>query len=229
MLAARGHDVVFCFREKERRAETVRARAALGSPAVDVDAVRADITTAAGRRALARACAARAPLVAAVLNAAGGMEVQDPCYAELLNADAQVAVLDALDGLFVPAATVVFPTSLQSHRYGRIEEFDSYRRVARSKNRGERLVREHCAVAGRKSVVVVSDMVEGSPAALLMDMREPRAAEERREAARRTGVQLPTTTDVARHLSAAVADGGPDTVFVSPVPPHNPIREREGA
>lgn len=228
LLAGRGYDVVFCYRDKRRRAENVCARTRLANPTVRVDAVEADITTAAGRAALDRACASHGALAAVVLNAAGGMEHPDPGYAELLNADAQVAVLDALAPRLRPAATVVFPTSLQSHYYGRIPEFDSYRRVARSKHRGERLVRAWCAAAGAESIVVVSDMVEGSPAALLMDLREPLAAEERREAARRTGIPLPTVADVAHRIADAVAGGGPDTVHLPGSLPYTAVPDREG-
>ncbi|GAA1098967.1 SDR family oxidoreductase [Tsukamurella strandjordii] len=225
LLAARGHDVLFCYREKERRAETVRARARTAAPGARIEAVRADITTEDGLRTLTRA--ADGPLTGLVLNAAGGMEQPDPGYAELLNADAQVAVLDALVGGLRPAGRVVFPTSLQSHRYGLIPEFDSYRRVARSKHRGEQLVRNRCAEYGIRCTVVVSDMVEGSPAALLMDLREPAAAQERREAALRSGVPLPTVADVAEALTAAATGSAPDTVHVPHALSHHAVPDRE--
>lgn len=207
-LADTGFDVHFCYRNARRRAEATAARVRMSCPDATVHAHRADITAP---RALAEFAASAGEsgraVTALVLNASGGMERGAPSgYADLVNGEAQVAVLEAFAPLLRPGASVVYLTSLQSHGFGTIEEFDSYYAVARSKYRGEQLVGRWCRAGGRALALttVVSDMVEGTPAALLMDLREPAASQDRRRAALRSGAALPTVDDVARQVELAV-------------------------
>ncbi|WP_194835050.1 SDR family oxidoreductase [Nocardia sp. XZ_19_369] len=207
-LAAAGFDVHFCYRQARRRAETTVARLSEHYPDAAVHGYQADITEPAALAEFAATVAeSGSPVTALVLNASGGMERDAaPGYADVVNGDAQVAVLEAFAPLLRPGAAVVYLTSVQSHGFGTIDEFDSYYAIARSKHRGEQLVGQWCRTNGRAIALttVVSDMVEGTPAALLMDLREPAASEDRRRAALRSGADLPTVDAVARQVELAV-------------------------
>ncbi|MCM6773957.1 SDR family oxidoreductase [Nocardia sp. CDC159] len=209
-LVAADYEVHFCYRQARRRADATLTRLRR-HPGAAAHACQADITDPDQVTAFAAAVGRGVDVI--VLNASGGMERDAaPGYAERINGEAQVAVLDAFAPALQPGATVVYLTSLQSHRFGAIEEYDSYLGIARSKYRGERLVAAWCATHAPQAVytVAVSDMVDGTPAAMLMDLREPAASAERRRAAERSGVPLPTVDAVAAHVvSIALADRAP--------------------
>ncbi|KZM69133.1 hypothetical protein AWN90_15555 [Nocardia terpenica] len=205
-LTDAGYAVHFCYRRAERRAETTVAR--LRRTGAHIRSHRADITDPGRVAAFAAAVRESGRGVdVLVLNASGGMEREaPPGYADRINGDAQVAVLDAFGALLRPGASIVYLTSVQSHRFGTIDEFDSYHAIAASKHRGERLVGRWC-LARTPPVAwttVVSDMVDGTPAALLMDLREPDASDDRRRAAARNAAPLPTVEAVAAQVVSAV-------------------------
>ncbi|QBJ98010.1 SDR family NAD(P)-dependent oxidoreductase [Rhodococcus sp. ABRD24] len=214
-LAAAGYDIVFCFRDKSARAARVRASTVSETPDADVTAIAADITVDADRERFAAAIPGSVAVL--VLNAAGGMESDAPAgYAELVNADAQLSLLEALAPLLSPQASVVFPTSIQAHNYSRAGEFASYEPIARSKNRGEQLVVSGCQRLGLRCTVVVSDMIDGSPAAILMDLRDRPASDDRRAEAAQSGIPLPTLNQVAESIVLAATSPGPPIRFVTP-------------
>lgn len=211
-LLAAGFEVHFCYRRAARRAESTVAKLRRRYPDAAVHCYQADITEPVALAQFAAAVGESGCAVSAlVLNASGGMERDAaPGYADMVNGDAQVAVLAAFAPQLRSGAAVVYLTSVQSHGFGTIDEFDSYYDIARSKHRGEQLVGRWCLANGLALTTVVSDMVEGTPAALLMDLREPAASEDRRRAALRSGAALPTVDAVARQVELAVrADRAP--------------------
>lgn len=213
-LLAAGFDVHFCYRQARRRAESTVAKLRGRYPDAAVRCYQADITEPGALAEFAAAVGESGGAVSTlVLNASGGMERDaPPGYADVVNGDAQVVVLEAFAPQLRSGASVIYLTSVQSHGFGTIDEFDSYYDIARSKHRGEQLVGRWCRINGPALALttVVSDMVEGTPAALLMDLREPAASEDRRRAALRSGAALPTVDAVARQVELAVlADRAP--------------------
>ncbi|WP_420879088.1 SDR family NAD(P)-dependent oxidoreductase [Rhodococcus sp. (in: high G+C Gram-positive bacteria)] len=217
-LAAAGYDVVFCFRDKAARAARVQAATLRETPGAAVTPIQADITIREDRERLAATITG--PAAVLVLNAAGGMESDAPAdYPELVNADAQLSLLETIAPRLSSHASVVFPTSLQAHNYSQAGEFESYEPIARSKNRGEQLVVSHCRQIGLRCTVVVSDMIDGSPAAILMDLRDRPASDDRRAEAAQSGVPLPTLSQVAESIVLAATCHGPPVRFVTPTNP----------
>ncbi|MFI7004462.1 SDR family NAD(P)-dependent oxidoreductase [Nocardia sp. NPDC050175] len=205
-LVAAGFEVHFCYRRAQRRAEATVTRLRKSYPDAAAHCYQADITEPAALAEFAAKVGETGSAVTTlVLNASGGMEHDaPPGYADVVNGDAQVAVLEAFAPLLRPDASVIYLTSVQSHGFGTIDEFDSYYAIARSKHRGEQLVGRWTNGRAIAMTTVVSDMVEGTPAALLMDLREPAASEDRRRAALRSGAALPTVDAVAGQVERAV-------------------------
>ncbi|WP_069160308.1 SDR family oxidoreductase [Nocardia altamirensis] len=220
-LAAAGFEVHFCYRQAQRRAETMLSRLRQRYPDAAVYGHRADITDSRALSAFAATVAETGCRVdALVLNASGGMERDaPPGYAALVNGEAQVAVLESFAPLLRPGSAIVYLTSVQSHFFGTIEEFDSYFAIAQSKHRGEQLIeqwwRTHSSALALTTVV--SDMVEGTPAAMLMDLREPAASADRRQVALRSGVPLPTVQTIARQVELAITAERPPGSYVDHV------------
>lgn len=104
--------------------------------------VQADITTHEGRSALFTA-ALEAPFAnggvdVLVLNAAGGFENDKPYgYADLVNHQSQLALVDDYQSLMNRGSEVVFLTSHWAHGYGQVRMLPFYREVARTKHNAE--------------------------------------------------------------------------------------------
>jgi 3-oxoacyl-[acyl-carrier protein] reductase len=186
LLAARGAGVVVNYRQKAPRANKVVASIEeAGGRAV---AVGADITTAEGRQAMVDAAvSAFGSLDILVLNASGGMESSlGEDYANVLNRDAQVAMLEAAAEVMPSGSQVVFVTSHQAHFIDVVPTMEAYEPVARSKRAGETALRERIPALQDKGigfVVVSGDMIEGTITATMLNRAEPGALEARREAA----------------------------------------------
>jgi 3-oxoacyl-[acyl-carrier protein] reductase len=186
LLAARGAGVVVNYRQKAPRANKVVASIEeAGGRAV---AVGADITTAEGRQAMVDAAVGTfGSLDILVLNASGGMESSlGADYANVLNRDAQVAMLEAAAEVMSAGSQVIFVTSHQAHFIDVVPTMDAYEPVARSKRAGETALRERIPALQEKGidfVVVSGDMIEGTITATMLNRAEPGAIEARREAA----------------------------------------------
>ncbi|HVZ12473.1 MAG TPA: SDR family oxidoreductase [Patescibacteria group bacterium] len=138
-LAEAGATVVGCYVSEgsEKRQNTLGTEIeAMGGKFVSV---RADITTADGRRALVNAATDLGQGIdVLVLNAAGGFEKdKDYGYADVINNYAQVDLLDeALPHMNSDSDTVLV-TSNWAHGYGAVRIPPFYREIARSKRAGE--------------------------------------------------------------------------------------------
>ena len=106
-----------------------------------------------------------------VLNASGGMESSlGEDYANVLNRDAQVAMLEAAAEVMPSGSQVVFVTSHQAHFIDSVPTMDAYVPVARSKRAGEVALRERIPGAGTASTAGVAVEVGEKQAAVDLDI-----------------------------------------------------------
>ena len=205
VLADKGYDVAFTYRNKRTRAEEVAAQvAASGARALPLGA---DITRQDQVDALFTAIAewgGRLDLV--VLNASGGLErdlvAADPLYPMRINRDAQLMVVDGALPLMREGGVIVFVTSHWAHLYGQVEQLPAYTVVAASKHAGEQALRARqgeLAARGIRLAVVTGDLIEGTITPKLLERVTPGLAAERRESSGR----LPTVEDMAVAIVAA--------------------------
>lgn len=210
LLAVRGFDVAFTYRNKKARADEVAAD--IGRAGGAALAVQADITDRRALDVFAAAVRAWRPGVELlVLNASGGLErdlvAADPDYAMRINRDAQIATLDALLPSLVAGATVVHVTSHWAHLYGTVPQLPDYEPVARSKHAGEQALRARVGELSRRGVrllVVTGDLVEGTITARLLERRSRGLHDARAD-------ESVTPEEFAR----AVADGALDASLAS--------------
>ena len=205
LLAARGFDVAFTYRNKAARAQEVTGQieqagaAALG--------IQADITDAGALAMFVERSRAWHPAVELlVLNASGGLErdllAMDPDYPMRINRDAQLATLDAVLPLMPGGSTVVFVTSHWAHLYGEVPQLPDYEAVAQSKHAGESALRERIdelAARGVRLIGVTGDLVEGTITARLLTRRSPGLLDARAGGA-------VSAADVARGIVDAALD-----------------------
>ena len=216
-LAREGFDVVLTYRNKHARALAVGAAVErAGGRALPL---QSDLTSAPDRAALAAAVGAWCEgLDALVLNASGGLErdlvAADPGYPRRVNRDAQVALVEALQGQLNPGGVVVHVTSHWAHLHGRVEQFPDYEPVAASKHAGEVALRElepALRARGASLTVVTGDLIEGTITARLLERRTAGLTEQRRG---ESGA-LPTVGDMAEAITRVCLDGGAaETVVV---------------
>jgi NAD(P)-dependent dehydrogenase (short-subunit alcohol dehydrogenase family) len=203
MAAARGARVVVNYRSKRARAEEV-ARAIRRAGGVTL-AIGADITSRQEVGAMLAEIRRRfGRLDVLVLNASGGMERDQPAsYAEAINRDAQLGLLEACLPMFPDTGRVVFVTSHMAHFYGHQSSVAEYEPIAASKHAGEAALRARMAALPHLTLVVVSgDMIEGTITPKLLERKHPGLVEARRRQAGR----LPTVDEFAAAIVDAAAD-----------------------
>jgi 3-oxoacyl-[acyl-carrier protein] reductase len=215
LLAARGCDVVINYHSKRSRADEVAAGvAALGRRAI---VAQADLTQGGDVAAMAEATrAAFGHLDVLVLNASGGLEKGKPAdYAQRLNLDAQLNVVDRCLPLMPIGARIVFVTSHLAHFYAERGADGPYRPVAASKYAGEQALRARSGEfksRGVSLVVVSGDMIEGTITPKLLERMDRGMIRSRRE---QTG-SLPTVEEFALAIADAALDPAQSeqTIFV---------------
>lgn len=207
-LATMGYDVAIGYRNKASRAEAVAEQVmALGQRAV---LVGGDLTQDADRIALLETVHKRlGGIDALVLNASGGLErdlvAANPDYPLQINRDAQLALLEAVQPLLTPGATVVFVTSHWAHRYGSVTQLPDYEPVAASKHAGEEAIRALIpALSARqvRVVVVTGDLIDGTITAKLLERRNPGLATARTG----DGGRATTTEEMGQSIAAVVTN-----------------------
>jgi len=179
VLATRGFDVAFTYRNKVSRADEVAGW--IEQAGATALGIQADITDAGALATFVDRLGAWRPAVdLLVLNASGGLErdllATDPNYPMRINRDAQLATLDAVVTLLARGSTVVFVTSHWAHLYGEVPQLPDYEPVAKSKHAGETALRARIAELaerGVRLVVVTGDLVEGTITARLLERRSP--------------------------------------------------------
>jgi len=174
------------FRNKEARAQKLVDKL-VGDGATAV-AIGADLTDSDSVAAMFRRIRIElGGLDILVLNASGGMESGMAAdYANQLNRDAQVHLLNAALPLLQPGSRVVFVTSHQAHFIRTTETMPEYLPVALSKRAGEDALRSmipQLDAAGIGFVVVSGDMIEGTITATLLERANPGSISSRKEAA----------------------------------------------
>jgi NAD(P)-dependent dehydrogenase (short-subunit alcohol dehydrogenase family) len=185
-FAEAGASVVINYRNKAPRAQKlVDKLVAEGGSAV---AIGADLTDDASVAELFDTIQTQlGGLDILVLNASGGMESgMEEDYANKLNRDAQVHVLNAALPLLAPGSRVVFVTSHQAHFIRTTPTMPEYLPVALSKRAGEDALRDLIPTldsAGIGFVVVSGDMIEGTITATLLERANPGAISSRKDAA----------------------------------------------
>ena len=163
-MAAMGSDVVLNYRSKSLRAAAIASEiAALGRVGLPV---QADLTSESDVISMMDAIRARfGHLEVLVLNASGGLERgKAEEYAASLNVDAQLRMAKLAADVMRESGRIVFVTSHWAHFYGQKDVIPEYEVVARSKNAGERALREHIpdlAARGISLAIVSGDAIEG--------------------------------------------------------------------
>jgi NAD(P)-dependent dehydrogenase (short-subunit alcohol dehydrogenase family) len=208
-LAAAGASVVINYRNKEARAlKVVAGIEDAGGTAIAIGADLTDPDSVAGMFENVREQWGGLDIL--VLNASGGMESgMGEDYALRLNRDAQLNVLDGALPIMAPGSRVVFVTSHQAHFIDTVATMPEYEPVARSKNAGEKALRERIPVldtAGIDFVVVSGDMIEGTITATLLERARPGAIDARREEAGK----LYTVSEFAAEVARAAVDPIPE-------------------
>jgi NAD(P)-dependent dehydrogenase (short-subunit alcohol dehydrogenase family) len=212
-LAGPDTHVLVNYREKVRRAEAVaEAIRAGGGRAWPL---RADLAEPDSVRAMVDRVDSRfGRLDTLVLNASGGLELgAAPDYAMRLNRDAQLRLVDSFLPLMPAGGRIVFVTSHQAHFYPDRPVPDGYAPVAASKRAGEDALRalqpefDRCRIGFS---VVSGDMIDGTIIVRLLERRDPRAVDARRNLA-----PLPTVAQFAAAIvDAATGRDRRDTVYV---------------
>ena len=183
MLAARGCDIVLCYREKHKRAAAVAAQVEkLGRRCTLLpgDLARQDDL---GR--ITRQIADHGPFAAIVLGASGGLEAgKDLPYAMAINCYAPVALATAALPLCTPDANVIYVTSHGAHFYYHQPVLPIYAHVALSKQSGEQCLRRMGELFARYRArlhIVSGDIIEGTTTASLIDRAAPGFLRRRKE------------------------------------------------
>lgn len=138
---------------KETRANKLKAQ--LEDLGIKSTSVVADITDPSGRKALLDAALANYTqgIDYLILNAAGGLEQGKPAnWAETINKDAQLALVDTFLPHIRPNGAVMYITSLWAHKYGEVEQLPGYEPVAKSKNMGEKALRERIPELAERNI-----------------------------------------------------------------------------
>ncbi len=153
-----------------------------------------------------------------VLNAAGGLEKGKPeNWAEMINVDAQRALVDMFLPYMNEGGAIIFMTSLWAHKYGELNQLPAYGPVASTKNRAERELRERqdeLAERGIKLGFVVGHVITGTAAHSLFTRgaKEEMARLEQLAA----GGKFPEAADMGNAVQALLArDFAPgETVYI---------------
>jgi NAD(P)-dependent dehydrogenase (short-subunit alcohol dehydrogenase family)/3-hydroxymyristoyl/3-hydroxydecanoyl-(acyl carrier protein) dehydratase len=157
---------------KVRRQERVNEE--IKSYRVQATSVLADITEPEGRLALLDAAVMPEGTTQPrnidylILNAAGGLEEGKPeGWAEKINIEAQLALVDEFLPHMNHGGKIIYLTSLWAHRYGEMKQLPSYEPVARTKNAAERLLRERIPQLDERGVslgILSGHVIKGTAA-----------------------------------------------------------------
>jgi hypothetical protein len=174
-----------------RRTENmIKAMQEAGSQAI---AIRGDLVIPEEREGFVRAVGGWASKLGGVnvliMNAAGGLEEEDPAYGNEINNVAQVATVRAMIPHLAPDPTIVLMESSWSELYPELggPPLANYRRnVSATKKEGrdktiEVVENEIIPVIGGKALVLAAGIVEGSGLARLMRGGLPEFYEEQAE------------------------------------------------
>ena len=171
-LALAGCDVVGSHVDpsKEKRQDNVAQTCR--NAGVTFASVLADITDPLGRASMLEAAsdlAAGAPRVnVLVLNAAGGLEEgKEEGWAEKINIEAQLELVDTFLPHMGSGDQIIYLTSLWAHNYGDTKQLAQYEPVARTKKAAEEELRNLIPKLEEKGVklgILVGDVVKGTAA-----------------------------------------------------------------
>ncbi len=141
-LARSGASVVGSFISDQSESKQNKLAAEIAGFGGTFLSVRGDITAPEGRHNILVA-ALEAPFATGgvdilVLNAAGGFEKNKPYgYADLVNHQSQLRLVEEYLQMFNPGSEVVFLTSHWAHGFGEVRMLPFYREIARTKHDAE--------------------------------------------------------------------------------------------
>lgn len=154
-------------------------------------------------------------LDAVIFSVAAGMETHKGVdYARKANTVAPLLTLRALFPRMNPGSMAVYLTSHEAHYYGRKPVYGNYAIIAETKRAGELLLvnaAQSFAEAGVGLHIVSADIVEDSPTAKLLEIKDRGVLQSRRD---QVG-QLPTCWDVALKACQPLLSVDPDLPFGS--------------
>lgn len=133
-----------------------------------------------------------------VLNAAGGLEEGKPKgWAEKINIESQLALVDQFLPYMNPGGKVIYLTSLWAHRYGEVKQLPAYEPVARTKHVAEQALRDRIDEMQQRGIslgVLSGHVIKGTAAHTLFTRGFKKRMDELEKTAE--GGQFPKVTDM---------------------------------
>lgn len=177
------------------------------NPNGDYTAVIVDITIPADRLFLLESAVGRLPdtsrqVDVLVLNAAGGLERdKDENYAERINFEANMALVDLFIQYMSKGSLIIFTQSMWGHLYGEIDQEPEYEPVARSKHMAEEELRRRIPELEEKGIkigILVGDVIKNTTMFKIINRRDKKRVAE--EELLVPGGIYPDPDDMARRL-----------------------------
>lgn len=140
--------------EAMSRAEMTRQQIeALGVRAFSIPA---DVSTKEGRQFLLQETLNISKRVnILVLNAARGLQKGKPAnWAEIMNVEAQLALVEGFLPYMSKGNVIIYPTSLWAHEYGKVKQLPAYGEVARTKYMAEMAFKEMIPDLTKKGILM---------------------------------------------------------------------------
>lgn len=153
-----------------------------------------------------------------ILNAAGGLEEGKPDgWAEKINIDAQMALVDEFTPYLREEGAVIYVTSLWAHRYGELRQLPFYRPVARTKYLAEQKLRQQIPQSegnGLRLGILCGHVITDTGAYSLLSRAFPERMAEIKKTAE--GGEFPSARDMGVALRKMLIEGfnSGDTVYV---------------
>lgn len=205
-MAEEGADIVGVYRQEmmgKRQDRTAERVTALGS---SFRSIRTDVSLPEGQDAFVSGAIGDPqnpdPVHIVILNAAGGLEKdKGEEYADQINVDANVALVNKFAPFMPPGGIFVYMTSYWANQYDdpTIKQLPSYEPIARSKYKAEQTLREKISIMANQDIrlgVVVGHVISGTGTQLLFTRYFPE--EMARLEALAEGGKFPDTMDMAR-------------------------------
>lgn len=177
-LARAGVDIVGTHVDPKKAKRQAVVATEVEAAGVTFTSILADITEPADREVLLQGAIASETqqprnIDYLILNAAGGLEEgKSDDWAERINIDAQLALVDQFLPHMAGGGKIIYLTSLWAHRYGEVKLLPGYEPVARTKNEAERKLRERVSELNERGVslgILSGHVIKGTAAHLLLN------------------------------------------------------------
>lgn len=200
-LAEAGADIIGTHVNLQYEGRASRVEQEVLSHGVNMKSTLADITETLGRQSLRESALSDSDGIDyLILNAAGGLEQgKGEGWAEKINIEAQLALVDEFLPHLRPSGKIIYLTSLWAHYYGEVKMIPGYESVARTKHAAEQALRERMPQFSAQDVrfgVLCGHIITGTAAHSLFRLAD-REGLQRLEATAEGG-SFPTAVDMGK-------------------------------